>query len=71
LATEIAVSTQSEPEELSPWMSYEHAAAYAGYDRVTLWRAVKRGELRVGGLPGAPRFHRDELDRWLRGDQEK
>ncbi len=46
------------------WMSYEQAAEYTGYDRTTLWRAVKRGELRIG----APRFERAELDAWLRGE---
>jgi len=53
------------------WMNYEQSAAYSGYDRTTLWRAVKRGQLRVGGLPGSPRFERAELDRWLRGEEER
>lgn len=49
------------------WMSYAEACAHTAYDRTTLWRAVKRGELRIGGTPGAPRFERRELDRWMRG----
>lgn len=50
------------------WMSYAEAGKYTGYDRTTLWRVVKRGELRIGGTPGAPRFERRELDRWMRGE---
>lgn len=48
------------------WMNYQEAAEYTGLDRVTIWRAVKRGELRAGGLVRAVRFERAELDRWLR-----
>jgi excisionase family DNA binding protein len=47
-------------------MNYQEAAEYTGLDRVTIWRAVKRGELRAGGLVRAVRFERAELDRWLR-----
>lgn len=49
------------------WMSYAEAAEYTGYDRTTLWRAVKRGELHAGGVGRTPRFERAELDRWMRG----
>ena len=52
------------------WMNYRSACEYTSYDRTTLWRAVKRGQLRVGGLSGSPRFERTELDRWLRGEYE-
>lgn len=52
------------------WMNYEEAETYTGYEKTTIWRAVRRGELKAGGLKGAPRFHRDELDRWLRGDEK-
>ena len=47
------------------FLTYEQAAAEAQMHRVTLWRAVRRGELKVGGTPAAPRFHRKELERWL------
>ena len=55
----------------STWKTYLQSAEYCQLDRVTLWRAVKRGELRAGGAGRAVRFHRDELDRWMRGDEEK
>jgi len=48
------------------WLSYREAAAYTGLDRVTLWRAVKRGALRAGGSGRAVRFEKIELDRWMR-----
>ena len=48
------------------WMTYEQAAAYCNVDRVTLWRSVKRGELRAGGVGRAIRFHRDDLDEFMR-----
>jgi len=50
----------------SPWMTYPEAEKYTGLERTTLYRAVRRGELRVGGVNRAPRFHRDDLDSWLR-----
>lgn len=49
------------------WLSYREASAYTGLDRVTLWRAVRRGELKAGGAGRAVRFEKAELDRWLRG----
>lgn len=48
------------------WMSYPDAADYCGVDRVTLWRAVKRGDLRAGGVGRAVRFHKDDLDAFMR-----
>lgn len=53
-------------ERVRTWMTYEQAAEYCGVERTTLWRATKRGELRVGGVGRAPRFERTELDRWMR-----
>ena len=50
----------------SPWLTYPEAAEYCRLDRTTLWRAVKRGELRVGGVGRAARFHKDDLDAFMR-----
>jgi excisionase family DNA binding protein len=49
----------------SPYLDYEHAAAYCNVNRTTIWRAVKAGRLRASGPGTAIRFHRDELDRWM------
>ncbi len=56
------------PEQVSAriWLNYEQAAEYCGVERTTLWRAVKRGALRAGGVGRAIRFERTELDRFMR-----
>ena len=48
------------------WLTYADTEEYTGYDRVTLWRAVRRGALRVGGVERAPRFHVDDVDEFMR-----
>ncbi len=48
------------------WLNYAAAADYCSLDRVTLWRAVKRGELQAGGVGRAVRFHKDDLDQFMR-----
>ena len=53
------------------WLTTQEACEYAGgLHRTTLWRAVKRGGLRAGGVGRAVRFEKAELDRWLRGDEK-
>ncbi len=51
------------------WMDYTEAADYCGLERTTLWRAIKRGELRAGGVGRAVRFHVDDLDEFMRGEE--
>ena len=48
------------------WLSYADAEAHTGLDRTTLWRAVRRGDLRVGGVGRAPRFHVEDVDKFMR-----
>lgn len=52
-------------EAETPWLSYDQAEEYTGVQRTTLWLATRAGKLRVGR---AVRFHREDLDRWLRGE---
>jgi excisionase family DNA binding protein len=47
-------------------MSYEQASEHTGLERTTIYRAVRSGKLRAGGVGRAVRFERSELDRWLR-----
>jgi excisionase family DNA binding protein len=53
------------------WLTYAQASEYTGIHRTTLWRAVRRNDLRAGGVGRAVRFERRELDRWMRGNEEK
>jgi hypothetical protein len=48
------------------WLNYSEASARTRLHPSTLWRAVRRGSLRVGGLKKAPRFHVDDLDQFMR-----
>ncbi len=47
------------------WYSYSDAERYTGLSRVTLWRAVERGELKVARIGRAVRMSRTELDRFM------
>jgi excisionase family DNA binding protein len=48
------------------WLTYSEASTRTALDRSTLWRAVRRGDLRVGGVGRAPRFHVDDVDEFMR-----
>jgi hypothetical protein len=48
------------------WLRPLEAAEYTALNRTTLWRAARRGDLRVGGIKHAPRFFRDDLDDFMR-----
>jgi excisionase family DNA binding protein len=55
----------------SPYFDYRRASEYCGVSATTIWRATKRGDLRASGPGYAVRFHRDELDRWMRSRDRK
>jgi excisionase family DNA binding protein len=57
-------------ETESPYFTYEGAARYCNVER-TLYRAVKAGRLRASGPGMAVRFHRDDLDAWMKGRSRK
>jgi hypothetical protein len=48
------------------WLRPLEAAEYTALDRTTLWRAARRGELRVGGIERAPRYHVNDLEAFMR-----
>ena len=48
------------------YLTYEEAAQYTNVSPVTLWRAVRDGRLKPAGPGQAVRFHKDELDRFMR-----
>jgi excisionase family DNA binding protein len=53
-------------EAQRPYLTYEEAAQYTNISPVTLWRAVRDGRLTPAGPGRAVRFHKDELDRFMR-----
>jgi predicted DNA-binding transcriptional regulator AlpA len=48
------------------WLSYTDVEKRTGYHRSTIWRAVRRGALRVGGTLKAPRFFVGDVDEYMR-----
>jgi excisionase family DNA binding protein len=55
----------------SPYLDYRRASEYCGVSETTLWRAMKRGDLRASGPRSVVRFHQDDLDTWMRGRSRK
>ncbi len=51
---------------ISPWFSYERAAAYLGIEVGTLRNWVSAGRIPFVRRGRVVRFHRGDLDRWLR-----
>jgi excisionase family DNA binding protein len=64
------VTTAATERSARVWMTTRQAAEYCGVDPATLWRARKAGKLRAGGAGRAVRYHRDDLDAWLRSGGE-
>jgi excisionase family DNA binding protein len=54
-----------------PYLTYEEAARYCNVERTTIYRAMKAGALKASGPGSAVRFHRDDLDAWMRGRNRK
>jgi excisionase family DNA binding protein len=48
------------------YLTYDEAAQYTNVSSVTLWRAVRDRRLSPSGPGRAVRFHKDELDRFMR-----
>jgi excisionase family DNA binding protein len=47
------------------YLNYSEAERFTGLHRVTIWRAMRRGELKASGGGRGVRFSRDELHRWM------
>jgi excisionase family DNA binding protein len=62
----------AQAEAGTPWMTTRQAAAYARRHRETVLLALRRGELqgtqRNGRANCTWRVHRDDVDRWMRGE---
>lgn len=51
------------------WMSQKEAEVYTGYSQFTLYNARKSGELKATKLNKSIRYHRDNLDTWMRNKE--
>lgn len=49
----------------SPYLDYAEAEDYTTLHRVTLWRAVEAGKLKVSGYGRAVRFRVEDLDEFM------
>lgn len=47
------------------YLTYTQAEVYTSLSRVTLWRAVKKGQLQSCGYGKAVRFTVEELDKFM------
>ena len=59
---------REETEMTKPWMNAKEVAAYTGLALPTIYSKTSRGEMPVHRGSGLPRYHRDEIDRWMRGE---
>ena len=56
---------------ISPWMSEEEAKAYTQFSHYTLYNARECGELKYVKQNRSIRYHKDDLDAWLKSKYEK
>lgn len=52
------------------WMSEKEAKAYTGFSHYTLHNARADGELKATKCNRLVRYHRDDLDAWMRSKQK-
>lgn len=53
------------------WLSEKEAQSYTGFSQFTLYNARKAKELKASKCKQSTRYHRDDLDAWLRSKQER
>jgi excisionase family DNA binding protein len=65
---QLHATTQPDQPPVSPWMTFEQARTYLGFSRDTLYKltAAKAIPCRKKQGGQALRFHRAELDQWMR-----
>lgn len=51
------------------WMSEKEAKEYTGFSQFTLYNARMDGELKASKCNRSIRYHRDNLDAWLRSKE--
>lgn len=56
---------------VSPWMTQDQAEAYTQFSQYVLFEARRDGELKVIKRNRSLRYHKDDLDAWLRSRYDK
>lgn len=64
-------ATTTEARRDSPYLTTGEAAAYCRVNASTLWRARQTGALKAAGPGSAVRYHKTDLDAWMRGRSRK
>ena len=60
------------PREIdTPWMTKTEVAEYAGLSERTILKAMRSGALVSYKPLGHYRFHRDDVDKWMKGVTEE
>lgn len=54
------------PFSVSPWGRYRDVAAYSGFSIAHIEKAAYSGQLKSHGHGKGRRFHRDDIDDWMR-----
>jgi len=58
-----------EDKVMKPWMDSKEVAAYTGLAVATIYSKTSRGEMPAHRIGRLPRYHRDEIDAWIRGER--
>ena len=64
----LGITGESRMTNLSPWMNTDEVAAYTGLKKATIYSKSSLGEIPVHKGSGSPRYHREEIDLWMRGE---
>lgn len=51
------------------WMNEKEAREYTGFSQFTLYNARMNGELKASKYNRSVRYHRDDIDAWLRSKE--
>lgn len=51
------------------WMNEKEAREYTGFSQFTLYNARMNGELKASKYNRSIRYHRDDIDAWLRSKE--
>lgn len=60
-----------EDTEMKTWMDTKEVAAYTGLAVATVYSKTSRGEMPTHHIGRLPRYHRDEIDSWIRGEKAR